>query len=74
MQQKREKKRRLAFWNRKERRLAKLKVKKRNEGGSLEGLVFLFFFISVQGSNEREYFNRRERFLLFVKLERVPRE
>ena len=55
----------LAVWNKKKRERARLanceKVKKRNERGSSEGFDFLFF-ISVQGSAEREYFNRRGRF------------
>ena len=43
------------------------KVKKRNERGGSEGFDFLFF-ISVQGSAEREYLKRRrERFSFFVK-------
>ena len=43
----------------------KKKVKKRNERGGSEGLVFLFF-ISVQGSAEREYFKKKEREELFL--------
>ena len=43
------------------------KVKKRNERRGLERLVFLFF-ISAEGSNEREYCNRRGRFPFLVKL------
>ena len=42
-------------------------MKKKNERGGSEGLDFLFF-ISVQGSAEREYCNRRGRFPFFVKL------
>ena len=39
------------------------------------GVGFLiFFFISVQGSAEREYFNRRGRFPFLLNRERVPRE
>ena len=41
----------------------------------LRGVGFLvFFFISVQGSNEREYFNRRGRFLFLLNWERAPRK
>ena len=43
------------------------KVKKRNERGGSEGFDFLFF-ISVQGSADREYLKRRRgRFSFFVK-------
>ena len=44
----------LAILNQKERRLAKLKVKKRNERGSSEGLVFLFFFYFMSKGVTRE--------------------
>ena len=57
----------------KRKKVGKLKVKKRNERGGSEGLLFLFF-ISVQGSNEGEYFNRRGRFFFLLNWERVPRE
>ena len=57
----------------KREKVGKLKVKKRNERGGSEGLLFLFF-ISVQGSNERGYFNRRGRFLFLLNGGRIPRE
>ena len=60
-------KKRLAIWNRKERRLAKLKVKKRNERGSSEGLVFLFFHFLSKGVT-RENILAGEGGSFFVKL------
>ena len=57
----------MAFLESKREKVGKLKVKKRNERRGLERLVFLFF-ISAEGSNEREYCNRRGRFPFLVKM------
>ena len=60
----------LAVWNRKESKVGKLKkVKKRNEREVQRGWISCFF-ISVQGSAEREYFKKKEREELFLGIQR----
>ena len=66
-------KKRLAIWNRKERRLKKLKVKKRNKGGGSEGIGFLVFHFLSKGVS-RENIIIGEGDFLFLNGGRVSRE
>ena len=65
----------MAIWNRKESKVGKLKKSEEEKRERrFRGVGFLIFFISVQGSAEREYFKRGRGRFPFCKIERELEE
>ena len=58
----------LAIWGIKKREGWKIESEEEKRERRFRGVGYSCFFISVEGSAEREYCNRRERFLSLVEL------